>query len=481
MSRIIKPVKRREFLTTAGAVAVTASVGPFFHVTPAKADNGDLVVVSWGGAWNKALREVMFADFEKETGIKVRDDAPPENAKIKAMVESGNVTWDIIDTDMPAVFSLMKDDLLEPMDYSKLDKSKLDSIPKELQHTHALGHKIYSFNIVYNTNTFPTGKHPGTWAEVWDGKMFPGGRTFNFRGGVSPQLEIALLADGVSMDEIYRCAALRQTPRRRLHQQPRRARPAHERQAESLRMLPHPQVRRSLLPNLKLSWRTRVTTRWWPFRSLSPGVPLIMWVSSYHSTSSTTPTRSRPVSIPAPGPGVGARCFLEGHLQLPRRRSPQLESLAPVTKWYGSHSEAIQLLGAGEADVSCTVGPRGIAAKREGAPIDVDYSQGKMAADNWCLVKGAKDKDAAMAFINFAISAERQAGMSKAVPYGPGNSKAYDHLTDAEARDLNTSPDNIAKQFWWDVNWWGTARASDGKTPREYLAEDYAAWMVKTQ
>jgi putative spermidine/putrescine transport system substrate-binding protein len=84
-----------------------------------------------------------------------------------------------------------------------------------------------------------------------------------------------------------------------------------------------------------------------------------------------------------------------------------------------------------------------------------------------------------MAFINFAISAERQAGMSKAVPYGPGNVKAFDHLTDAEARDLNTSPDNMAKQFWWDVEWWGAPRASDGKTPREYLAEDYAAWMVK--
>ena len=31
-------------------------------------------------------------------------------------------------------------------------------------------------------------------------------------------------------------------------------------------------------------WRIRVTTRWWPFRSLSPGVPLITWVSSYLST-----------------------------------------------------------------------------------------------------------------------------------------------------------------------------------------------------
>ena len=51
-----------------------------------------------------------------------------------------------------------------------------------------------------------------------------------------------------------RRVALRQTPRCRLHQQSCRARPAHgQGQAESLRMLPHPQVRRGLLPHLKLS------------------------------------------------------------------------------------------------------------------------------------------------------------------------------------------------------------------------------------
>ena len=75
------------------------------------------------------------------------------------------------------------------------------SVPSPL--FHGIGHKIYSFNIVYNTKTFPTGKHPRSWAEVWDGQKFKGGRSFNFRGGISPQLEIALLADGVPMDKLY--------------------------------------------------------------------------------------------------------------------------------------------------------------------------------------------------------------------------------------------------------------------------------------
>ena len=260
---------RREFVKIVGAAA---AVGPFFHARPARADKGELVVVSWGGSWAKSLREVMFVPFEKETGYKVRDDGPPEGAKLKAMIQSGSVTWDVLDTDLPAIQTMIKDGLLDPLDYGKLDKAKLDRIPKPLHSSHGIGHKIYSFNIVYNTKTFPTGKHPRSWAEVWDGQKFKGGRSFNFRGGISPQLEIALLADGVAMDKLYPL-------------------------------------------DVERAWKSM--------------------------------DRLRPL----------------------------------VTKWYQSHAEAIQLVTAGEVDIACTVGPRGITAKRSGAPVDVDYNQGKLGSD----------------------------------------------------------------------------------------------------
>jgi putative spermidine/putrescine transport system substrate-binding protein len=359
-------IKRRDFLRAAGA---GLAVGPFVHVRPAKADKGELVVVSWGGPWNEALRNVMFKDFEAETGIRVRDDAPPENAKIKAMVESGNVTWDVIDTDMPAILTLVDDDLLEPIDYAKLDQAKLAKIPSELHHPYAIGHKIYSFNICYNTDIFPKGQHPKTWADVWDGENFPGGRTFNFRGGVSPQLEVALLADGVPMDQLYPL-------------------------------------------DVERGWRSF--------------------------------DRLRPL----------------------------------VTKWYGSHSEAIQLLSNGEVAVGCTIGAETITAKRQGAPVDVEYNQGKLSSDYWSIVKGTHNPEAAHQFIDFALAGDRQAGMSKYVPYGFSNSDAANYLTPEEAADLCSSPENLKKQFWWNVEWWG-AVGEDGKTPRERLAEEYAAWMVK--
>ena len=359
-------IKRRRFLAAAGA---SAAVGPFFHVTPAKADKGELVVVSWGGTWAKTMREVMFAPFERETGFKVRDDGPPEGAKLKAMIQGGNVTWDVLDTDLPAIQTMVKDGLLDALDYSKLAKANLDHIPKVLQSSHAVGHKIYSFNIVYNTKTFPTGKHPKSWAEVWDGAKFKGGRSFAFRGGISPQLEIALLADGVPIDKLNPL-------------------------------------------DVERAWKS-------------------------------------------------------------------MDKLKPlVTKWYTGHAEAIQLVSSGEVDIACTVGPRGITAKRAGAPVDVEYNQGKLGSDYWCLVKGSQNKDMAMKFIDFALDAKRQAGMVKENPYGPSHAKAFDHLTKEEARDLTTSPDNIGRQFWIDEEWWGKV-GPDGKNQNEKQKERFAQWMLR--
>jgi putative spermidine/putrescine transport system substrate-binding protein len=362
-------IKRRGFLASVSAGVAAASLGPFFHVRPARADKGELVVVSWGGDYDEALRELVGEPFAKATGIKVKLDTPPENAKVKAMVEAKNVSWDVLLTDIPAVLSLAKDKLLEPMDYGALDKAIVDAIPPELRHPYAVGQRIYAFNIVYNTKAFTKGNHPASWADVWDAQRFPGGRTFNFRGGIAPQLEVALLADGVAMDKVYPL-------------------------------------------DVERAWKSM--------------------------------DRLKPI----------------------------------VSKWYVSHAEAIQLIAAGEAVVGCTIGSRATSAKKAGADVDVDYNQGKVSPDNWCLVKDSANKKAALDFINFALDPKRQAEVSKRVPYGPSNKDAFAHLTPAEAADLNTAPENLKKQFWWDVAWWGTPGA-DGKTERDRQAERYAQWMVK--
>ena len=73
--------------TTLGLVAATS--------VPAA---GDLTVVSWGGAYTRSQVKAYHEPFTMETGIKINsEDYNGGLAQIKAQVESGNVTWDVVD------------------------------------------------------------------------------------------------------------------------------------------------------------------------------------------------------------------------------------------------------------------------------------------------------------------------------------------------------------------------------------------------
>ena len=55
----------------------------------------------------------------------------------------------------------------------------------------------------FNTKAYAVGKEPKSWAEFWDTKAFPGPRTLADMASGAPNLEIALIADGVPMDKVY--------------------------------------------------------------------------------------------------------------------------------------------------------------------------------------------------------------------------------------------------------------------------------------
>src|SRR5215813_2036234 len=55
-----------------------------------------IVFAGWGGTWQAAEKKYYFETFEKATGIKVIDVPDVNLSKIKAMVTSGNVEWDVV-------------------------------------------------------------------------------------------------------------------------------------------------------------------------------------------------------------------------------------------------------------------------------------------------------------------------------------------------------------------------------------------------
>lgn len=133
-----------------------------------------LVVVSWGGSFQEAQRKALFEPFMEEFGIKLIEDSPSDQAKIKAMVKTNNVTWDVVDLGSYYPDNLGREGYLEPIDYNVVDKT--DLLEKFAGDYH-VGTITYSDILAYRTDVFPEGKAPTSTADFWNVEKFPGRRS----------------------------------------------------------------------------------------------------------------------------------------------------------------------------------------------------------------------------------------------------------------------------------------------------------------
>lgn len=162
--------------------------------------DGEVVVVSWGGALQEAQREAYFKPFEELTGIKVVESEGPDTAKIKAMVDTDTVQWDVVQYSRYNVMELEAEgDYWEEIDYSLLDTDNIDEI---FRYKFMVDMLPFAQMMAYRTDAFDT--PPTSYVDMWDIDKFPGPRTMpGGTGGGQPDLVAALLADGVSRDDVY--------------------------------------------------------------------------------------------------------------------------------------------------------------------------------------------------------------------------------------------------------------------------------------
>ena len=188
-------IDRRAFLRVAamlGAVPILGEIGDAKAASPK-----ELVIVNWGGDSLPAYTAAFGQPFEKDTGIKVvLDGTGPLPAKIRAMVQSGKVIWDLIDFDASKAIVLDAEGLLQPIDYSIVDKSK---VYPGMAYKAGVAFYIYSSVLTFDT-TKVKGK-PNGWVDFWDVKKFPGQRGLRKtpEGGV----EACMMAAGRSPDKVY--------------------------------------------------------------------------------------------------------------------------------------------------------------------------------------------------------------------------------------------------------------------------------------
>ena len=158
----------------------------------------DLVVVSYGGPNKDAQVSAFYQPFQQETGMPVIPVSwNGEAAKIKAMVDSRNVSWDVVEVDATLQGRGCDEGLFERLDTRQLG-NKADFLPETMQPC-AMGMFISSTLLAYNADKLKTA--PRSWQDFWDTRRFPGKRAM--RRGAQYTLEIALLADGVSPDKVY--------------------------------------------------------------------------------------------------------------------------------------------------------------------------------------------------------------------------------------------------------------------------------------
>jgi putative spermidine/putrescine transport system substrate-binding protein len=148
----------------------------------------------------EAQQKAYFEPFEKLSGIKVRAFPGTNPTKIKAMVETGNVEWDIAQLSRGSIMNLQKrGDYFEKIDYSLVD----DGIGPEYRFEYGLEMLVWAEVMAYRTDVFK-GVAPKGWADFWNTKTFPGDRAMIGTGaGNWPELEFALMAAGVPADKLY--------------------------------------------------------------------------------------------------------------------------------------------------------------------------------------------------------------------------------------------------------------------------------------
>ncbi len=165
----------------------TADVPATFEEIEAELQNyrgQSLNVASWGGAYQAAQRQAYFLPFQEEFGIRIVEDSPIEFAEIGAMVETGNVTWDVVDLGVRSLYQRNLTGHLEELTPA-IHGRYLPYFPSlAITPWGGGGGILWSTGLAYNIDSVDElwgGQKPQNWANFWDVERFPGKRSMGER------------------------------------------------------------------------------------------------------------------------------------------------------------------------------------------------------------------------------------------------------------------------------------------------------------
>jgi putative spermidine/putrescine transport system substrate-binding protein len=191
---------RNHLIKTTLASAVIGAV----LAVPAQAD---VTVVSWGGAYTMSQQKA-YSDTYAPGGINwVNYNGGL--GEVRAQVESGNVTWDIVDVlphearvgcDEGLFEELPRDVFVKAPDGTSMDDDMFVPVPNDC----VVPQIFWSYVPFYQKGTFDgnAAGNPKTIADFFDVKKFPGKRGIHTWANAT--VEMALMADGVAPGDVYK-------------------------------------------------------------------------------------------------------------------------------------------------------------------------------------------------------------------------------------------------------------------------------------
>src|SRR6056300_940080 len=162
----------------------------------------EMTIVSWGGAYSKSQLKAYHEPYSEKTGVTIiNDDSSAEAvAKLRAMNEANNVTWDVVDVVAADAMRLCDEGLAMEIDFDNMLAPAPDGTSASEDFGDLLVSDCFIPQIVYSTtfgyrtdlvgDTAPTSV-----CAVFDLENYPGKRSLEKRP--INNMEWALLCDGV--------------------------------------------------------------------------------------------------------------------------------------------------------------------------------------------------------------------------------------------------------------------------------------------
>jgi putative spermidine/putrescine transport system substrate-binding protein len=179
--------------------AQCAALAVFAFASVATQAAETLNVVTFGGAYEAAAKKAYFDPFTQKTGTNFSYESYDGGlAKLSAMEQAKNTTWDLIDLETNDAITACDEGLLMKFDKKTIGKTS-DFLPGSILDC-AVASMVWSTVYAYDASKMKTA--PTSVNDFFDLKKYPGKR--GLRKSPKVTMEWALIADGVDPKDVYK-------------------------------------------------------------------------------------------------------------------------------------------------------------------------------------------------------------------------------------------------------------------------------------